>query len=257
MKIYGNWGLFYARVPNDLAARALSADAGISRADYFDAGLTQPVPDGVLALGTTSHFLQPGVSRRHDRSRRQVELRQRSRRRLRVRGAAGHEPRRALHPSRHSARARGRAAVPDRRLRSRHSRRDAASTTRSRIPARTRRRPAISARPSRRRSTATTRSSSRPTGASPTTGRCWRRIATRGCAAPSRASTATTTGSRIPASRRSSTSRPTIRATRRSASRSSAIAATSVSSARSARDRCRSIGRTRSSSTATISSRSA
>lgn len=62
MKIYGNWGLFYAKVPNDLAARALSSDAGVSRADYFDADLTRPVPDGVLALGTTSHFLQQGVS---------------------------------------------------------------------------------------------------------------------------------------------------------------------------------------------------
>ncbi len=62
MKIYGNWGLFYSKVPNDLAARALSSDAGMSRADYFDVALTQPVPDGVLALGTASHFLQQGVS---------------------------------------------------------------------------------------------------------------------------------------------------------------------------------------------------
>ena len=62
MKIYGNWGFFYSKVPNDLAARALSSDAGVSRADYFDAGLTRPVPEGVLALGTTSHFLQQGVS---------------------------------------------------------------------------------------------------------------------------------------------------------------------------------------------------
>jgi hypothetical protein len=61
-KIYANWGFFYSKVPNDLAARALSSDAGVSRADYFDAGLTQPVPDGVLGLGTTSHFLQQGVS---------------------------------------------------------------------------------------------------------------------------------------------------------------------------------------------------
>ena len=36
--MYANWGRFFARIPNDLAARALSADAGISRADYFDAG---------------------------------------------------------------------------------------------------------------------------------------------------------------------------------------------------------------------------
>jgi hypothetical protein len=62
MKIYGNWGWFYAKVPNDLAARALSSDAGVSRADYFDAGLTQPVPEGTLALGTTQHFLQQGIS---------------------------------------------------------------------------------------------------------------------------------------------------------------------------------------------------
>ncbi len=62
MKVYGNWGFFYSKVPNDLAARALSTDAGVSRADYFDINLTQPVPDGTVALGTTSHFLQQGVS---------------------------------------------------------------------------------------------------------------------------------------------------------------------------------------------------
>ena len=62
MKVYGSWGLFYSKLPNDLAARSLSSDAGVSRADYFDAALTQPVPDGVLALDTTSHFLQQGLS---------------------------------------------------------------------------------------------------------------------------------------------------------------------------------------------------
>jgi hypothetical protein len=62
MKIYGSWGFFYSKVPNDLAARALSSDAGVSRADYFDVNLTQPVPEGTVALGTTSHFLQQGVS---------------------------------------------------------------------------------------------------------------------------------------------------------------------------------------------------
>jgi outer membrane receptor protein involved in Fe transport len=46
-KLYGNFGVFYARIPNDLAARALSADDGVSRADYFDAGLTRPIPNGV------------------------------------------------------------------------------------------------------------------------------------------------------------------------------------------------------------------
>jgi hypothetical protein len=61
-KIYGNWGRFFAKIPNDLAARALSADAGVTRADYFDAALTQPVPEGVLAAGTTEHFTTAGLS---------------------------------------------------------------------------------------------------------------------------------------------------------------------------------------------------
>jgi len=61
-KIYGNWGRFYAKVPNDLAARALSADSGISRADYFDANLTRPVPEGVVAGGQTRHFILAGTA---------------------------------------------------------------------------------------------------------------------------------------------------------------------------------------------------
>ena len=60
-KIYGNWGRFYAKIPNDLAARALSADAGISRADFFDANLTRPVPEGTLAGGQTRHFILAGT----------------------------------------------------------------------------------------------------------------------------------------------------------------------------------------------------
>jgi hypothetical protein len=47
-------------VPNDLAARALSSDAGIG-ADYFDAGLTRPIPDGVLAGDTVTHFSVAGA----------------------------------------------------------------------------------------------------------------------------------------------------------------------------------------------------
>jgi hypothetical protein len=67
-KLYGNFGLFYARVPNDLAARALSSDSGITRADYFDANLTQPIPAGVVTTNpitgasTTTHFLTAGLS---------------------------------------------------------------------------------------------------------------------------------------------------------------------------------------------------
>jgi outer membrane receptor protein involved in Fe transport len=62
MKVYGSWGRFFTKIPNDLAARSLSSDAGVSRADYFDANLTQPVPAGVLALGTTEHFLRQSIS---------------------------------------------------------------------------------------------------------------------------------------------------------------------------------------------------
>ena len=61
-KIYGNYGTYFAKIPNDLAARAMGADAGITRADYFDAGLTMPVPDGVTALGATTHLVRAGTS---------------------------------------------------------------------------------------------------------------------------------------------------------------------------------------------------
>jgi hypothetical protein len=60
-KVYANYGRFYARIPNDLAARALSADDGFTRGDYFDAGLTQQVPEGVAAAGVTRHFILAGV----------------------------------------------------------------------------------------------------------------------------------------------------------------------------------------------------
>jgi len=53
-KFYGNYGIYYNRVPNDLAARALSADQGYSRIDYFDAGLTQPIPAGVQTKTPTT-----------------------------------------------------------------------------------------------------------------------------------------------------------------------------------------------------------
>jgi hypothetical protein len=56
-KVYGSWGRFYSRIPNDVAARHLSADDSTSRADYFDAALTSPIPAGVLAGGVTNHFL--------------------------------------------------------------------------------------------------------------------------------------------------------------------------------------------------------
>ena len=61
-KLYGNYGRYYARIPNDLAARALSGDAGFTRGDYFDANLTQPIPNGVLAGGQTQHYVVAGLA---------------------------------------------------------------------------------------------------------------------------------------------------------------------------------------------------
>jgi hypothetical protein len=67
-KIFGNWGRYFAKIPNDLAARALSADAGVTRADYFDADLARPIPEGVETGSaaddtlTTTHFITAGLS---------------------------------------------------------------------------------------------------------------------------------------------------------------------------------------------------
>jgi hypothetical protein len=48
-------------MPNDLAARSLSSEVTMTRGDYFDANLTQPVPDGTLAGGQTTHLLLSGA----------------------------------------------------------------------------------------------------------------------------------------------------------------------------------------------------
>jgi hypothetical protein len=56
-KLYGSFSRYYVRIPNDLAARSLSADSMVYLADYFDAGLTQPVPDGVSAAGRDHHYI--------------------------------------------------------------------------------------------------------------------------------------------------------------------------------------------------------
>jgi hypothetical protein len=66
-KVFANYGRYYARVPNDLAARALSSDALIT-ADYFDENLTQPVPNGTVTTNavtgdvTTAHYTLLGGS---------------------------------------------------------------------------------------------------------------------------------------------------------------------------------------------------
>ena len=63
-KLYGSYGRFYARIPNDLAARALSADDGTSRADFFDPG-PHPAdrrrrPDPAIGDGRADHAALPG-----------------------------------------------------------------------------------------------------------------------------------------------------------------------------------------------------
>jgi outer membrane receptor protein involved in Fe transport len=66
-KLFGSFGRYYSRVPNDLAARALSADDNASRIDYFDAGLTRPVPNGTPTIdpstgaAITNHYAIAGV----------------------------------------------------------------------------------------------------------------------------------------------------------------------------------------------------
>jgi hypothetical protein len=65
-RVFANYGRYYARVPNDLAARALSSDALIT-ADYFDSNLTRPVPNGIVTstttgATTTTHFTLLGGS---------------------------------------------------------------------------------------------------------------------------------------------------------------------------------------------------
>jgi hypothetical protein len=70
-KLFASYGRFFARVPNDLAARVLTADEAITRGDYFDAALTRPIPDGVAtqtsatAAPITAHYTAPGAGEAH------------------------------------------------------------------------------------------------------------------------------------------------------------------------------------------------
>jgi hypothetical protein len=56
-KVYASWGRFYARIPNDLAARAMSADTGITRQNFRDAALTQPVANGTSYAGSSTNLI--------------------------------------------------------------------------------------------------------------------------------------------------------------------------------------------------------
>ena len=57
MKLFASYGRFFARIPNDLALLTFGGGGRVIWADYYDAELTQPIPDGVEALGTRVHLL--------------------------------------------------------------------------------------------------------------------------------------------------------------------------------------------------------
>ena len=88
-KLYGNYGIFYARIPLDLAARALSADDSFTRGDYFDANLTRVIPQGVVTQtpggSIDDQSLHPRRRRRgHDRPEREAVVHDRVRDRPRA-----------------------------------------------------------------------------------------------------------------------------------------------------------------------------
>ena len=255
-KLYGSYGRYYSRVPNDLAARALSADDGTSRADYFDPSLTQPIPNGVLAGDVTNHFVLQGV------------------------GADAIDPNAKLSYTNDYQLGFEREIVPNTSVGIRYTYRNIGRVLED-----------VAAFPMVAYDLGVPGTGSveyiltNPSSATPvapqaaflgatfddpvhkyqaveltfnavssTTGRCSRRTDGRDCAETSRASTGTTTDSRIQGSRRSTTFRPTIRATPPSACRSSGTAATSASSAIPTGS-CRSIGRISSRCSATTRSR--
>jgi outer membrane receptor for ferrienterochelin and colicin len=49
-KLYANWARFYAKIPNDLAVRALSQDATATGVRYYDVGLSQPIPGTAVTI---------------------------------------------------------------------------------------------------------------------------------------------------------------------------------------------------------------
>ena len=111
-KIFASFGRFFTKIPNDLAARAMSADAGISRADYFDANLTQPVPNGALAGGRDATLHPRRSGRLADLARLEVQLpATRSWAASSSRSASRRQRRRALHPP-HGARGSWRTTSP-------------------------------------------------------------------------------------------------------------------------------------------------
>ncbi|HET7293422.1 MAG TPA: TonB-dependent receptor, partial [Vicinamibacteria bacterium] len=66
-RLYASWGRYYAKIPNDLAVRAMGAQSVVS-ADYFDAELTRPVRDVVRTFlsGEPAQFANGSRSTYHD-----------------------------------------------------------------------------------------------------------------------------------------------------------------------------------------------
>ena len=119
-KVFANYGRYYARVPSDLAARALSSDASIT-ADYFDANLTRPVPNGTVTTNattgaaTTTHFTLLGAGGDEIDPNAKLSYYNEWVVGDGIHGRSRARRRRALRPPRHRPGARRRAAVPDRR----------------------------------------------------------------------------------------------------------------------------------------------
>ncbi len=61
-KLSASWGVYPARIPNAIAVTLLGGGGRVSRADYFDAGLTDPIPEGVDAGGSTRHLILRNTS---------------------------------------------------------------------------------------------------------------------------------------------------------------------------------------------------
>ena len=57
VKLSASAGVYYAKTPTSLAVTALTSNVRVLRADYYDPELTQPIPEGVLAGGTTAHLI--------------------------------------------------------------------------------------------------------------------------------------------------------------------------------------------------------
>ena len=253
-------------MPNDLAARALSADDGIQRIDYFDAKLTRPVPNGTVtqtsptAAPITNHFLAAGVGADVIDPDAKLSYTDEV-----VGGVEFEVMPHTTFGVRYVYRNIGRvledvANCPMVAYEFSAATSSACGTVEyilTNPSTATPINPALLAiapqfntvhfddpvhKYNALEFTLNRRFSDRLVGARPRTG-------IRAFAATSKASTATTTASRIRASARSTTSRPTIRSIRRSMARR---AATSASSDRMAS--CRSTGRTRSRSTATTCS---